>query len=138
MAFRRSKASAPNELRRMIYAHKIRRERVPVFGDFDCPDAGQSMPRRSESTTAVQALSLFNSDFVADRAKAFADRVKQSSPTNVEEQVTKAFALAYRSTVPNRRSWRRPSRWFASMGWPRCVAFCSIAASFCSFRRSCA
>ncbi len=38
-------------LRRMIYAHKVRREREAVFGAFDCPDAGQSMARRRESTT---------------------------------------------------------------------------------------
>ena len=33
------------QLRRMIYAHKVRRERDGVFGAFDCPDAGQSTAR---------------------------------------------------------------------------------------------
>jgi len=47
-------------LRRMIYAHKVRRERDAVFGAFDCPDAGQSTARRRESTTPIQALNLFN------------------------------------------------------------------------------
>ena len=47
-------------LRRMIYAHKVRREREAVFGAFDCPDAGQSTARRRESTTPIQALNLFN------------------------------------------------------------------------------
>jgi hypothetical protein len=84
----------PDELRRMIYAHKVRMEQVPVFGAFDCPDAGQAMPRRSQSTTALQALNLFNSGFVADRANAFAARVKQSSAGEVEDQVAKAFELA--------------------------------------------
>ena len=84
----------PNELRRMIYAHKIRRERVPVFGEFDCPDAGQASPRRSQSTTAIQALGLFNSQFVTDRAKVFAEHVKQSSP-NEADQVAAVFKLAY-------------------------------------------
>ena len=36
----------PAQLRRMIYSHKIRMEPVPVFGAFDCPDAGQAMPQR--------------------------------------------------------------------------------------------
>jgi len=37
--------------RRMIYAHKVRMEQDDVFGAFDCPDAGQSMARRRQSTT---------------------------------------------------------------------------------------
>ena len=62
--------------RRMIYAHKIRREREAVFGVFDCPDAGQSTPRRRESTTPLQALNLQNSRFVIEHASALAERVQ--------------------------------------------------------------
>ena len=69
-------------LRRMIYAHKVRRERDAVFGAFDCPDAGQSTARRRESTTPIQALNLFNSRFTVDEAAAFAARVQaEAAPT---------------------------------------------------------
>jgi hypothetical protein len=61
--------------RRMIYAHKVRMERDAVFGAFDCPDAGQSMARRRQSTTPIQALNLFNSPFTLDESQAFADRI---------------------------------------------------------------
>ncbi len=81
-------------LRRMIYAHKIRMESTPVFGPFDCPDAGQSTPRRDRSTTAVQALNLFNSPFVAQRAERFAARVEREVGAGAESQVVRAFALA--------------------------------------------
>ncbi len=64
-------------LRRMIYAHKVRREREAVFGAFDCPDAGQSTARRRESTTPLQALNLFNSRFTVDAAEALAGRVQR-------------------------------------------------------------
>lgn len=84
----------PNELRRMIYQHKIRMEKVPVFGAFDCPDAGQAMPVRSQSTTAIQALNLFNSQFVMDRAAALAERIRSES-SEVDGQVARAFALAF-------------------------------------------
>ncbi|MCA9154482.1 MAG: DUF1553 domain-containing protein, partial [Planctomycetales bacterium] len=84
----------PNELRRMIYQHKIRMEKVPVFGAFDCPDAGQAMPVRSQSTTAIQALNLFNSQFVMDRAAAFAERIR-SEASDVDGQVARAFALTF-------------------------------------------
>ncbi|MBX7168007.1 MAG: PSD1 and planctomycete cytochrome C domain-containing protein [Pirellulales bacterium] len=59
-------------LRRMIYAHKVRREREAVFGAFDCPDAGQSTARRRESTTPIQALNLLNSRFTLESSEALA------------------------------------------------------------------
>ncbi|MBD3675437.1 MAG: DUF1553 domain-containing protein [Planctomycetaceae bacterium] len=83
----------PDKLRRMIYAHKIRMESVPVFGAFDCPDAGQPTPERSQSTTAIQALNLFNSEFVYDRAKAVADRIRTDWGDDVDRQVTETFRL---------------------------------------------
>lgn len=86
------------ELRRMIYAHKIRMERVPVFGVFDCPDAGQPSPRRSQSTTPIQALNLFNSEFIADQAEVFAQRLnhsdREAAQHACEHQVDRAFMTA--------------------------------------------
>ena len=67
--------------RRMIYAHKVRREPETVFGAFDCPDAGQSTARRIESTTPIQALNLFNSIFTLEQSAAFATR-NAAWPTN--------------------------------------------------------
>ena len=84
----------PRGLRRMVYAHKVRRERDGVFGAFDCPDAGQSTPRRRESTTPIQALSLFNSRFTLERADAFAGRVNREVGENVGQQVHRAYQLA--------------------------------------------
>ncbi|PQO25808.1 hypothetical protein C5Y96_23670 [Blastopirellula marina] len=63
-------------LRRMIYSHRVRRERDPVFGAFDSPDYGQSTPRRRESTTSIQALNLFNSSFVLEQSRSLAERLK--------------------------------------------------------------
>ena len=80
-------------LRRMIYAHKVRREREAVFGAFDCPDAGQSTARRRESTTPIQALNLFNSRFTIDQADAFAARVKADVGDDVTRQVHRAYQL---------------------------------------------
>ncbi len=91
-------------LRRMIYAHKVRREREAVFGAFDCPDAGQSTSRRRESTTPIQALNLFNSQFTLDQSAAFAQRViravDQRDARGVPDQVRMAYRLAL-SRLPN-------------------------------------
>lgn len=71
--------------RRMVYSHKIRMERVPIFGAFDCPDAGQPAPTRSNSTTAIQALNLFNGEFIAEQALTLAKQ--QSEQQSIEAQV---------------------------------------------------
>ena len=86
-------------LRRMIYAHKVRREREAVFGAFDCPDAGQSTARRRESMTPIQALNLFNSRFTLERSEAFAGRVAREVGTNPEAQVQRAYELALGRTA---------------------------------------
>jgi hypothetical protein len=80
-------------LRRMIYAHKIRREREAVFGAFDCPDAGQSTDRRRESTTPIQALNLFNSRFTAETAAALAARLERECPTDSDARIRRLFLL---------------------------------------------
>lgn len=84
----------PENQRRMIYAHKVRREPETVFGAFDCPDAGQSTARRSESTTPIQALNLFNSRFTLEQSAAFATRIQQEAGTDPAKQITLAYQLA--------------------------------------------
>lgn len=85
-------------LRRMIYAHKIRRERDAVFGAFDCPDAGQSTPRRRESTTPIQALNLFNSQFTLDQSEILSARVVAEVGGNPVEQISRAYQLVLTRT----------------------------------------
>ncbi len=85
---------ATDGLRRMIYAHKVRMEPAPIFGAFDCPDAGQAQAQRSRSTTAIQALNLFNGGFVIDQAECFAARVRTESGPGAGAQVHRAFRLA--------------------------------------------
>ncbi len=81
-------------LRRMIYAHKVRRERDAVFGAFDCPDAGQSTAIRSESTTPIQALNLFNSQFTIDQSVAFASRIESEAGDDLTQQIQRAYLIA--------------------------------------------
>ncbi len=84
----------PAEMRRMVYSHRVRMEAVPVFGAFDCPDAGQSTPRRGRSTTAIQALNLFNSPFLVERSAKFAARIAAAYPDDPAMQLDAAFASA--------------------------------------------
>jgi mono/diheme cytochrome c family protein len=81
-------------LRRMIYAHKVRRERDVVFGAFDCPDGGQSISRRLASTTPIQAMNLFNSRFTIEQAAAFAARVRADVGDDVVRQIRRTYQIA--------------------------------------------
>tara|TARA_R110002049_G_scaffold182485_2_gene350342 strand:+ start:78988 stop:81783 length:2796 start_codon:yes stop_codon:yes gene_type:complete len=85
--------------RRMIYAHKIRMQSVDVFGAFDCPDAGQMKPRRTQSITPLQSLSLLNSPFVNRQADFFASRVRREVGTQIPDQIDRAFEIAFGRTA---------------------------------------
>lgn len=65
----------PEDWRRMVYQTKVRQERDAVFGVFDCPDGSSVTPKRSRSTTPLQALNLLNSRFVMQQAEFLAARL---------------------------------------------------------------
>jgi len=81
--------------RRMVYMTKVRQEQESVFGVFDCPDASQSVPKRSRSTTPLQALNLLNSTFLMQQADLFSDRLKKDVGSNAVDQVNRAFSLCF-------------------------------------------
>jgi hypothetical protein len=85
----------PQEWRRMVYMHKVRMEQDAVFGSFDCPDAGQPTAKRSRSTTAIQALNLYNSEFMYEQAARFAQRVESESGPERTAQIQRAFRIAF-------------------------------------------
>ncbi len=85
----------PRDWRRMIYMTKVRQEQESVFGVFDCPDASQLTPKRSRSTTPLQALSLLNSSFIMQQADLFSERLLREAPLSVEHQISLAYRLCY-------------------------------------------
>jgi len=91
----------PEEWRRMIYMTKVRMEQDSVFGVFDCPDAATSVARRTVSTTPLQALNLFNSEFLMQQADLFAARLTREHPENSDAQIRRAFELCYGRPAAN-------------------------------------
>ncbi len=87
--------TGPAEWRRMVYLFKIRVEQDAVFGAFDCPDGNQVIPKRSRSTTPLQALNLFNSKFILGQAAKLALRLEQEAGGDPVSQVQRAFRLFY-------------------------------------------
>lgn len=89
------KEFGPETYRRMVYGTVVRQRPDGVFGVFDCPDAGQIAPKRTRSTTPLQALNLLNSGFMMQQAEAFAKRLEKDAGKENREQVRRAFALAF-------------------------------------------
>ncbi|MDA1229508.1 MAG: DUF1553 domain-containing protein, partial [Planctomycetota bacterium] len=89
------KQYGPDDWRRMIYMTKVRLEKESVFGVFDCPDAATSVPKRSRSTTPLQALNLFNSPFMLQQAQFLADRLTHDCGDDHSKQIARAFWLCF-------------------------------------------
>ena len=86
---------APPEFRRMVYLARIRQEQDSVFGAFDCPSGNQVISRRTRSNTPLQALNLFNSNFVLQQADLLAERLRIEAGPEPVRQVNLAFRHAY-------------------------------------------
>ncbi len=74
---------------------KVRQEKDAVFGAFDCPDASQVVPKRSRSTTPLQALNLLNSTFVMQQADLLAKRLEKDAGPDAATQARRAFDLCF-------------------------------------------
>jgi mono/diheme cytochrome c family protein len=107
----------PAESRRMVYAFKVRMEQDGVFGAFDCPDGSLVMPKRSVSTTPLQALNLFNSRFILDQSEAFAARLHMEAGNDATAQVRHAWQLAF-NRAPGRKEAREAVAFAKAEGFP--------------------
>ena len=85
----------PETYRRAIYHHNARASVVDLMTDFDQPDCTLSVPRRSQTTTPLQALTLMNHSFTVDMAESFASRIEQSFPDHTNRQVAAIFKIAF-------------------------------------------
>ncbi len=81
--------------RRTVYRFSPRGGRVALLDVFDCPDPSTATPRRSVTTTPLQALSLLNNAFVLRMADHCASRIKRDvGDQELEKQVQRSFQLA--------------------------------------------
>jgi mono/diheme cytochrome c family protein len=96
------KEFGPADWRRMVYGTVVRQRPDGVFGVFDCPDGGQIAPKRTRSTTPLQALNMLNSSFLMQQAGLFAQRLQQETGSDENAQVRRAFELAFdRNPAPD-------------------------------------
>ena len=70
----------PETYRRAVYHQNARASIVDGLSDFDLPDIAFAAPRRANTTSPLQALTLLNHGFTLDLAKAFAGRLDSADP----------------------------------------------------------
>ncbi len=89
----------PETYRRAVYHQNARASVVDVLNDFDLPDIAFAAPKRANTTTPLQALTLLNHSFTLDMAEALASRMESDDP------IAKAYAfLLQRPPTANERA----------------------------------
>ncbi|MEI7698263.1 MAG: PSD1 and planctomycete cytochrome C domain-containing protein [Planctomycetia bacterium] len=78
--------------RRSVYRFIVRSQPDPFMTTLDCADSSQSTPRRHETLTALQALSLLNNPFNLTMARHFSERL-QKETMSTDEQLNLAWKL---------------------------------------------
>ena len=82
----------PASHRRSVYRFVVRSQPDPYMTTLDCADSSQSTPKRMETLTSLQALSLLNNRFNLVMAKRFAQRLR-SERSDLVSQVELAMML---------------------------------------------
>ncbi len=83
----------PETYRRAVYHQNTRASLVDLMTEFDQPDCTFSAPRRAETTTPLQALTMLNHSFTFDMARFLAERLKCDVGDDRNDQIHRVFQL---------------------------------------------
>jgi hypothetical protein len=86
--------TGPEGRKRSIYVFQRRSLNLPLLETFDAPVFNSSCDRRRASITALQALAMYDGEFVNREASYFAERVRKESSGDQEQQIRLAFQIA--------------------------------------------
>jgi Protein of unknown function (DUF1553)/Protein of unknown function (DUF1549) len=81
--------------RRSLYRTCLRTGTSPLMDLLDCPDPSVATPKRTVTSTPLQALSLLNNKFMEHHAEKFAERLKREASEGTAAQVRRAYDLAF-------------------------------------------
>ena len=85
--------SQPSAARRSIYRIVWRGIADPFMEALDFPDMALLSPKRGTSVSALQALALYNNEFVLHHSRHLALRLRKAHPNNLDRQVSAATHL---------------------------------------------
>ena len=111
----------PDDWRRMVYMTRVRKEVESVFGLFDCPDGNQVTPKRTRSTTPLQALNLLNSTFVLQQAEFLAKRLEAESD-GPERLIERSYSLCF-GRAPTQREMNLATQMLVQLGL---IQYCRV------------
>jgi hypothetical protein len=106
---------APETYRRAVYHQNARASVIDLMTDFDQADCTLSTPRRSQTTTPLQALTMMNHSFTMDMAENLAERVDSGSGASFESQMEDLFQMAYQRT-PSRDEIQQTQEFVSEYG----------------------
>jgi hypothetical protein len=106
----------PEANRRSIYRYVWRGIADPFMEALDFPDLGLLTPVRGFSVSSLQALTLYNNDFVLHHSEVLAKRVEAEAKT-IEAQVSRASQLLW-LREPRDEERREFSGFVRSQGLP--------------------
>ena len=84
----------PEGRKRSIYIYQQRTLNMPFLQAFDSLVCDESRPRRRHSVTPLQALAMYNGNFVSGEAVHFAKRLQKEAGSDPAEQIDLAFQIA--------------------------------------------
>jgi hypothetical protein len=84
----------PELWRRSIYRFIVRTTPHQFLTTLDCPDPANLTPARMQTTTALQALTLSNNEFMLRQARYFATRIENEA-SEIPARVRRAFELSF-------------------------------------------
>jgi hypothetical protein len=115
-------AVGPEFNRRSIYRTCVRSGTSPLLDALDCPDPSVAAPRRSVTSTPLQALMLLNNRFMEHHAARFAERLQREAPDDPAAQVRLAYTLAL-AREPAADELDTARQYTAERGWSE---FCLV------------
>ncbi|MDE2964910.1 MAG: DUF1553 domain-containing protein, partial [Acidobacteriota bacterium] len=80
--------------KRSVYIFQRRSLSMPLMETFDAPVPNASCARRETSVSVLQALTMYDGEFVNEEARHFAERVKRESGADPASRIRKAFQIA--------------------------------------------
>jgi hypothetical protein len=115
-------AIGPEFNRRSLYRTCVRSGTSPLLDTLDCPDPSVATPRRSATSTPLQALTLLNDAFIEYAAGQFAERLAREAPGSPPAQIERAWRLAL-GRAPTEEEAAYGQRFVAEHGL---VQFCIV------------
>ena len=110
-------------IERAVYHQNARASVVDLMTEFDQPDCTFSAPKRAETTTPLQALTMLNHQFSLDMANSLAKRLQTEAGDDRNSQIRRDISSALQG-CPIAKNQRLVVSLVETTGLPHCAECC--------------